>query len=100
MASALEGLIKQMSSKASNVTTSALLTASGAVDLLEVLCAQNVRPNFAGEPPVRLLAVDDDAVSRQAISFALKKAFHEPDLAREGEAALKLAERQAYDAIF
>lgn len=100
MTFALEGLLKQLSSKASNITPSALRTLAGAVDLLEGLCARSLNPHIATEPPVRLLAVDDDAVSRRAISFALKKAFHEPDLAPDGQAGLALAARQAYDVIF
>jgi len=35
-----------------------------------------------------------------ALSFALKKAFNEPDLAPDGETALALAARQTYDVIF
>lgn len=100
MSCALEGLLKQLSNNASDVTLSVLGTAAGAVDLLEALCTRSLKPNLATEPPVRLLAVDDDAASRLAISFALKKAFNEPDLAPDGEAALALAARQTYDVIF
>jgi len=100
MASALQGLLKQLSSKAANATPSAMRTAAGAVDLLEALCVPGVKPTIISEPAIRLLAVDDDAVSRHAISFALKKAFKEPDLAPDGKAALTLARRQSYDAIF
>jgi CheY-like chemotaxis protein len=49
---------------------------------------------------VNLLAVDDDPISRLAISFALKKAFDTPEIAPSGEAALALAEQQTYDVIF
>jgi DNA-binding response OmpR family regulator len=51
-------------------------------------------------PPVRLLAVDDEALSRHAVSFALKKAFAKPDLAENGEAAMALVSHIKYDAIF
>ncbi|HEU0039993.1 MAG TPA: response regulator, partial [Verrucomicrobiae bacterium] len=100
MAYALVGLLKQLASNASEVTPSALRTVAGAVDLLENLCVRGLNPSLAAEPPVRLLAVDDDAVSRLAISFALRKAFNEPDLAPDGEAALGLIARQSYDVIF
>ena len=100
MAYALAGLLKQLASNASEVTPSALRTVAGAVDLLEDLCVRGLNPNLATEPPVRLLAVDDDAVSRLAISFALKKAFNEPDLAPDGESALGLIVGQSYDVIF
>jgi len=100
MACALEGLLKQLTRDASEVTASVLRTVAGAVDLLETLCVRGLNPNLATEPPVNLLAVDDDPISRLAISFALKKAFDTPDLAPSGAAALALAEQQIYDVIF
>ncbi len=100
LASALEGLLKQLSKNADEVTASALNTAAGAVDLLESLAIRGVPPNLATEPPVKLLAVDDDPVSRLAISFALKKAFNAPDLAPDGQSAMDLITRHTYDVIF
>lgn len=100
MVFALEGLLKQVSRKAAYITPSALRTISAAVDLLEALCVPNLRSDLATNPPVRLLAVDDDPLSRRAISLALKKAFYEPDLAPEGQRALALATQQSYDVIF
>jgi CheY-like chemotaxis protein len=99
LASALEGLLLQLSREASDFTTSAQRTAASAVDLLEALCVRGLDPNLATEPGIRILAVDDDLVSRLAITFALKKAFNEPDLAPEGKAALDLAVQQPYDVI-
>jgi CheY-like chemotaxis protein len=100
IALALQGLLKQLSSKASNVTPSALRTAAAALDVLRALCVRSLKPNLATEPPVRLLAVDDDPISRRAMSFALAKAFRESDLAPDGAAALALAAKQPYDVIF
>ena len=59
-----------------------------------------MRPDLVTEPPVRLLAVDDDPISRRAMSLALAKAFNAPDLAPDGLTALALAGRQTYDVIF
>jgi CheY-like chemotaxis protein len=81
MTTALEGLLRQLGSKATNVTPSTLRTLSTT-------------------PPIRVLAVDDDSLSRHAVSFALKKALDQPDLACNGEEAMALAAHQAYDAIF
>ncbi len=100
LASALEGLFKQLSSNAAETSPSVLNTAGAAVDLLERLSVRGVNPNLATEPPVRLLAVDDDPVSRLAVSFALKRAFNAPDLAPAGAAALELAAQHDYDVIF
>lgn len=100
MASALEGLLMQMSCKASNATPSVLRTAARALDMMENLCVPGLKADLATEPPVRILAVDDDAVCRRSISLALKKVFNEPDLAPEGQAALALVAQRPYDVIF
>jgi len=100
IALALQGLLKQLSIKASNSTPSALRTAAAALDVLGALCVPSLKPNLATEPPVRLLAVDDDPISRRAMSFALAKAFRESDLAPDGAAALALTAKQTYDVIF
>lgn len=97
---ALEGLLQRLSTQPAGLNPSVMGTAAGAFDLLEHLCRQRVEPNLMTEPPVRLLAVDDDAISRCALSLALTKLFNAPDLACDGQAALALAGRQAYDAIF
>jgi CheY-like chemotaxis protein len=97
---ALEGFLRQLSRKASEVTPSALLTVEGALDMLEQLSVGGVRPDLASNPPIRLLAVDDDAVCLRAMSFALKKVFSEPELAPEGKTALDLVDKNVYDVIF
>jgi DNA-binding response OmpR family regulator len=100
LAAALEGLVKQLSEKNRNVTPSTLRTVASAVDLLEALSVPGVRTDLMSNPPIRLLAVDDDALSRHAVSFALKKALNKPDLAENGEAAMALVSHIKYDAIF
>lgn len=100
MASALEGLLKQLSDKAGNVTRSTLRTVGGGVELLEKLCQSGVSRDILTEPPVRFLAVDDDMICRTAVSLALKKAFNQPDLAENGMTALGMATRHSYDVIF
>lgn len=100
LTSALEGLLKQLSDKSANVTPSTLRTVGGALDLMGELCQPGSAKNILSDPPLKFLAVDDDMISRIAVSLALKKAFNQPDLAENGEAALQMATRQAYDVIF
>ncbi len=100
MASALEGLVKQLTDRVGNVNPSTLRTVAGAVDLLDDLCKPGVKANLLTSPPLRLLAVDDDAICRRAVSLALKKALNKPDLAENGDTALILASQHAYDVIF
>lgn len=99
-ATALEGLLKQLTDRAGQVNPSTLRTVAAAVELLENLCQPGVRTDLLSNPPLRLLVVDDDLISRRAVSLALKKALNEADLAENGEKALALATMHAYDAIF
>jgi CheY-like chemotaxis protein len=96
----LLGLLKQISIQPANMSTSALRTIAVAIDSLELLSTRTVRTDLATEPPIRLLSVDDDAMSRRAIASALKKILAEPDMAGDGPGALVLAEQRAYDVIF
>ena len=99
-ASALEGLLKQLTGKMKNVTPSTLRTVAGGLDLLDDLCAPGLHLDLLTDRPLSFLVVDDDMISRQALSHSLRKAFSQPDLAVDGETALVQATRQAYDVIF
>jgi CheY-like chemotaxis protein len=99
-ASAVGGLVSQLAAKPGTATPSALRTVASALDLLSAMVGQDLKPDLASDPPVHLLAVDDDPISRHALSFALKKVFSEPDMAVDGESALLLAEQRYYDVIF
>ena len=100
VACGLEKLLGQLAEKPANITPSTLRTAAGALILLEDLAVRGIRTDLGNSPPVRFLAVDDDPISRRAVSMSLKKVAQEPDLAEHGQAALELAAHQAYDAVF
>lgn len=100
MAAALEGLLGQLAARAEAATPSALRTVAVALDVLQGLCVADLEPNLVTQPPVRVLAVDDDAICRHALSFSLSKVLNAPDLASDGLAAMALAEKVAYDVIF
>jgi CheY-like chemotaxis protein len=100
MAAALEALLKHLLDKPNKLTPSTIRTVAAAADLLDTLSRPGVRPDLAQDPPIRVLAADDDPISRHAVSFALKQALNLPDLAVDGPSALKLAGLTSYDAIF
>jgi CheY-like chemotaxis protein len=101
VAAALEGFLRQLIEKMGNVTPSTLRTVGGGLDLLGNLCAPGLKPDLllAGRP-LKFLVVDDDLISRQALSLSLNKGFSQPDLAVDGETALVQINQQAYDVIF
>jgi CheY-like chemotaxis protein len=100
LAAALGGLVKQLVDKPKNITPSTMRTINGALDVLRMVCAPGLPADLLADPPIRLLAVDDDPLSRHAIAFALKKALSQPDIAANGQAALALATQIGYDAVF
>ena len=100
LASALEGLLKQLTGKIKNITPSTLRTVAGGLDLLNDLCGPGSQPGHLTDGPFKLLVVDDDMISRQALAHSLRKAFNQPDLAVDGETALAQVTAQAYDVIF
>src|SRR4051812_30534331 len=70
LALALEGLLEQLARRGAEATASVLRTIDEAVRLLDKLCSQPTRTKAGSTSAVRILAVDDDAISRKAISFA------------------------------
>ena len=100
LASALEGLLQQLTAKMGNVTPSTLRAVIGGVDLLDDLCAPGLKPDLLANRPLKFLVVDDDWVSRQALSQSLQKAFSPPELCADGAAALLKLGEQTYDVIF
>ncbi len=100
VASALEGLLRQLSEKIRNITPSTLRAVGGALDLLDNLCVPDLKPELLTDRPGKFLIVDDDLISRQALSLSLQKAFSQPDIAVDGESALAQITKHAYDVIF
>jgi len=100
LATGLERLLEQLADKSANITPSTLRTVAGGLLLLTDLCVPGIRKDLGTNPAVRFLAVDDDPISRRAVSMSLKKVARAPDLAEGGEAALEMAKRQPYDAVF
>jgi CheY-like chemotaxis protein len=100
-ASLVQALVKQVAQKESEVTHSCLRTVAGGIDLLRRLSeAENPRDNLIADPPVKVLAVDDNPVCLRAVVMALKNAFPGIDTAAAGAPGLQLAEAWSYDAIF
>ncbi len=100
ISAALELLVKRVAEKPKDATASVLKTMAAAVELLRDVCVPGIRPTLLTEPPVKILAVDDDPLCRRAIQFALQKAHFTPDLAEDGEHAVAAARNTAYDVVF
>ena len=100
LSSAVELLAQRVAEKPKDATPSTLRTIIAAADLLQSLCVPGVRPNLIIDPPLRVLAVDDDPLCLRAVVFALQKAGLPSETATDGAQALALASAKAYDVIF
>jgi CheY-like chemotaxis protein len=97
---ALDGLLKKLVEKPASATASTLDTVETALELLGDLCTPGVNPDLAAKPAISMLVVDDDVISRRAITGALQTAFLKPDTAVNGANSVTMALGQRYDVIF
>lgn len=74
MADALEALLKELNVKPRNITPSTLRTVALAIDFLGLLFDQAAGLGNLETPPPKVLVVDDEAISRRAVTYALEKA--------------------------
>jgi CheY-like chemotaxis protein len=99
LASALGKLVLKLLDKPALFTPSAIQAITAAIELLEELAPGGVEADLA-KPPVRALVVDDEPLTRRAMSNALQLTFGKPDTAENGEAAVVLAQSKVFDVIF
>ena len=74
LASALEAMLKEIYEKPKNVNASTLRTAANAVDFLGLLFERGTPAGQQEIPAANVLVVDDEVISRRAITYALDKA--------------------------
>jgi CheY-like chemotaxis protein len=100
LTSALELLVKQLAGKCNEAMPSTLRTVAHAVDLLGEIAVPRIGLDLITNPPISVLAVDDDPLCLRAMVSALKKARLTPDIAADGKKAVALAAKKSYDVIF
>lgn len=99
LSAALEALVKEMHERPVNINASTLRTVALGIDFLAVLFARAVKDGTTDLPPATALVVDDEAISRRAIVYALEKAKLKCAVAENGETALKLLGQSKFDLI-
>lgn len=99
MADALEALLKELLEKPNNINASTLRTVAAAVDFMGFLFerALSPQPAFA---PAEVLVVDDDAISRRAITFAVEKANFKTVAVGDPIKALDIISQRKFDLVF
>lgn len=100
MAAALEALLKEIYEKPKNINQSTLRTVASAVDFLGILFERS-KVSDRQEPLVsKILVVDDEAISRRAVVYALEKAQLKSINVDNSEEALKLLSENDFDLVF
>jgi len=99
MSAALEALLKEIYEKPKNINPSTLRTVVAAVDFLGLLFDGNRLPE-ADMPRTNILVVDDEAISRRAIVYALEKAQLQSVNVEDPNAAYKLLSENQFDLVF
>jgi len=103
MADAVEALLKELYEKPANITPSALRTVASAIDFLGVLFERSVKT--AGQPATtdvraNILVVDDEAISRRAVTYALEKAKLQAVGVEDPAVALDTLAERPFDLVF
>ena len=100
MADALEALLKELHEKPRNINASTLRTVASAIDFLGILFERGIQPERQEIPRASILVVDDEAISRRAITYALEKARLKSVSAEDPLVAFQLLTERRYDLIF
>jgi len=100
MADALEALLKELHEKPKNITASTLRTVAVAIDFLGVLFERGVSLDKSEASPPMVLVVDDEAISRRAVVYALEKAKLKSVSAEDPAAAYELLAETSFDLVF
>ena len=100
MAAALEVLLKELYEKPKNINASTLRTVAASIDFLGELITKGTDGKLIQGSPVNILVVDDEILSRRAVTYALEKANLKATSVEEPHVALSLVTESPYDLIF
>jgi DNA-binding response OmpR family regulator len=100
MAAALEVLLKELYEKPKNINASTVRTVASSIDFVGELITKGTDGDLIQGSPVNILVVDDEILSRRAVTYALEKANLKAASVEEPQVALSLASENLYDLIF
>jgi CheY-like chemotaxis protein len=99
MSSATEALLKEICEKPKNINSSSIRTIATAVDFLGFLFDKVAVPH-EDMAASKVLVVDDEAISRRAVVYALEKAKLNSAHVEDPQEALELLEDNNYELVF
>jgi DNA-binding response OmpR family regulator len=99
LTAALEVLLKELHEKPKNINASTLRTVAHSIDFIGELFKSET-PQSGDSSPANILVVDDEILSRRAVTYALEKASLKSINVEDSAVALRLATETTYDVIF
>jgi CheY-like chemotaxis protein/HPt (histidine-containing phosphotransfer) domain-containing protein len=100
MADAFEALLKELYEKPADINASTLRTIALAVDFLGCLFEHGATPERSEPPSAIALVVDDEAIARRAVSYALEKTKLKSVSVADASTALRLLSENHFDLVF
>jgi DNA-binding response OmpR family regulator len=100
MAAAMEVLLKELYEKPKNINASTLRTVASSIDFVGELITKGTDGKLIQDSPVNILVVDDEILSRRAVTYALEKANLKASSVEEPHVALGLVTETQFDLIF
>jgi DNA-binding response OmpR family regulator len=100
LGAATEALVKELLDKPKTITPSTLRTTAHALDCLRDITQPHLPADIADNPPINILVVDDEMMSRRAILYALEKAFLKAVSVESPDDALKQTAATKFDLVF
>jgi len=99
LAEALEAFTMELHERPTAINASSLRTLASAMDVIPLL-SEHPRTAAAKPAPSQILVVDDDAISRRAVTHALERAKLTAVSVEDPNVALQLLSRTSYDLVF
>ena len=100
MSDAIEALLKELYEKPRYINPSTLRTVATSIDFLGFLFERGIASDRQEIPAANVLVVDDEAISRRAVVYALDKAQLHTVNVEDPNEALKLLTENTYDIVF
>jgi DNA-binding response OmpR family regulator len=100
LADALEALLRELHENPGNLNASTLRTVASAIDFLDIVSRRDSEESPPRVPPAEVLVVDDEAISRRAIVYALDKAKLPSVSLEDPVRALEVLDGKHFDLIF
>lgn len=97
---ALEALLRELFEKPKNINTSTMRTVAAVIDFLGILFEKGPALDKRQVPPAQVLVVDDEAISRRAVTYALEKAKLKAVSVEDPEVAYQLLSEKSFDLVF